>query len=225
MTDTINELKHNFGVTVMDVDGCFETKDGEQAVQHIKRVLEFYGKPLVHAVVGHFQKQSMPFVALVSNDSSRYISGGELGCVIRHRFAGIGMGGLLDERWHTTTAKYDNVFAHEFGHLITYMIEETIGADKLDSDMVALSGGYPYDKENYKETFHIGRRSSIYFDEACAKSVDEDLAILFELFYEDPKEMVKVLKSYPELNQKSQYVKDILEQFVGEGIPLFAPMS
>ncbi|MCL2079962.1 MAG: hypothetical protein FWH17_09010 [Oscillospiraceae bacterium] len=206
----ITGIYDEYSIVIEDPEGCLNKANGAAAGEEITRCLKAFSADFIRDLVLRYKQYGSSFIIRLeplwdrNGGSARWTSD----LVICLRF---------DENPSKSKATA-GILAHELGHSVQFIINESYGRGSVEDGMTKLSRPYGYVGDSYNSEFKEELHGGVF---ACAygmADVYEDIATIFELLVQDSEKMRSRL-SNPEnvpLRDKVLYIRDLTYQFVSD---------
>lgn len=219
-----SELKNKYGIQLTDAAGALSGDDAADRVSDLKRALEAYSPALIKAMSSYYAKQKINAVLRLETGNGKDGSDGDITLNTKDKILAIRL-------FVSDDGSIDGVdcetLAHELGHLVTYMLEDIYGSDKLRSEWKSFNGGIVYAGGYYQSLWKPEYEHVFSYDYGLTDFY-EDIATLYESLVSTPTAMTYRLSdsaSAP-LRQKVAYLKKMTEKYIGKASQaLYAPLD
>ncbi|MDR2559517.1 MAG: hypothetical protein LBC86_08265 [Oscillospiraceae bacterium] len=207
-TDSVWE---QYGIILQDSEGLLYTDKGLQYKQEIEYALWLFSPEFMRKLADIFHKEYR----------ATYI---------------IRLGGHNDDQYGTAvwsnnvtvTLYLDNdpelcgitapVLAHEIGHTIHYLVEEYIGEEQSELDMMSFNGDFDYVGDRYDRVWRYKLHGTTFAYDYSLYCYYEDIATVFELLVEAPDDMAERLSDpwNEPLLRKTQYIREMTYEYISD---------
>ena len=169
----IESMRSVYHIIFVDDYGLLHDEIGVSRMKELETTLKMYSPGFIRTMVSLYNDMDADFIIAIeeSDDddfgSASWGGGGDL--VISLYYKRTGLDGGVN---HDT-------LSHELGHAMHYIIEENIGEDRAEQEMMALNQGFPY-TEDYENVWDEELHSPVFAYDYGMYNYLEDWATLVE---------------------------------------------
>ena len=216
----IEDIDAIYSISLIDSDGLLSSSQGSRLMDEIERGLSLFSPGFIRKMVAFYAEYGSVFFMVLENAAEDGDYGvadwdGDITIYLYYN--------LFDELNGITAA----VLAHEFTHAAHYIIEEYIGEEQSERDMMSFNGDFFYSEDDYDYLWNERLHSATFaYDYGMANYYD-DMAAIVELLVERPEEMAARHSDHQNepLYLKTRYIRDAMYMYISDECrAVFAPL-
>ena len=200
-----------YGVILQDREKFLYTGRGAEYMQEIEHALMLFSPTFMRRLTEHYHREYRATYMINiegHNDDYYGIAVWQTNVVVTLHF---------DEDIESCGITAP-VLAHEIGHTIHFLFEEYTGVEQSELDMMAFNGDFFYVGDDYDVVWREKLHETTFAYDYGMHCYYEDVATIFELLAEDPREMTARLSDpwNEPLLLKTQYIREMTYKYISD---------
>ena len=215
----IADMQRAYDIELSDERGYLSGSDGADLMRELNKTLSLFTPEFIRALVEEYKEYNSKFFIILEGPSTA-----EFGVTEWDKHLTITLHYDGDPEENGITAA---VLAHELAHAVHFIIEESIGETRSESELRVFNGPFDYVKDDYDSVWDHDLHSPFFAYDYGMYDYYEDFATTLEMLVGFADEMLERFNDtqHEALFNKTIYLRNLIYSYISDAcFPVFTPL-